>query len=98
MNREQHRHLLNFVESIRAALVSLQVIAVLFLSSSSMLFAQNGSSDGEWPSYAADAGSTKYTSLSQINSDNFSELEIAWRWASIDADLDLENSAWTRRW
>ena len=90
MNREQHRHLLNFVESIRAALVSLQVIAVLFLSSSSMLFAQNGSSDGEWPSYAADAGSTKYTSLSQINSDNFSELEIAWRWASIDADLDLE--------
>jgi quinoprotein glucose dehydrogenase len=55
-----------------------------------MAFAQSGNSEGEWPSYAADAGSTKYTSLSQINADNFAELEIAWRWASIDADLDFE--------
>lgn len=52
--------------------------------------AQYGEANGEWPSYAADAGSTKYTSLSQINADNFSELEISWRWQSIDAELDLE--------
>ena len=55
-----------------------------------MAFAQSGNSDGEWPSYAADAGSNKYTNLSQINADNFAELEIVWRWASIDADLDFE--------
>ena len=52
--------------------------------------AQYGERDGEWPSYAADAGSTKYTSLSQITADNFSELEIAWRWQSIDGELDFE--------
>jgi len=55
-----------------------------------MVFAQNGSNDGEWSSYAADAGSTKYTSLSQINGENFDSLEIAWRWQSIDGDLDFE--------
>ncbi len=27
--------------------------------------------------------------LDQINAENFSELEIAWRWDSIDAELDL---------
>ena len=54
------------------------------------VLAQNGSNDGEWPSYAADAGSTKYTALDQINADNFADLEIAWRWSSVDADLDFE--------
>ena len=54
-----------------------------------MAFAQNGNNDGEWPSYAADAGSTKYTSLSQIDGANFPSLEIAWRWQSIDAELNL---------
>ena len=51
--------------------------------------AQHGSTDGEWVSYASDAGSTKYTSLEQINRDNFSQLEIAWSWQTIDADLDF---------
>jgi len=67
-----------------------RMIGVLLFSTSLSAFAQSGSSNGEWPSYAADAGSTKYTSLNQINSDNFSQLEIAWRWASIDADIDFE--------
>ncbi len=68
----------------------------LFLLSASVIIqgnfvrAQSGSADGEWPSYAADAGSTKYTSLDQINADNFDQLEIAWRWTSIDGDVDLE--------
>ncbi len=52
--------------------------------------AQLGSSNGEWPSYAADAGSTKYTALSQIDGGNFAQLEIAWRWQSIDGDLDFQ--------
>ncbi|MEZ5492320.1 MAG: PQQ-binding-like beta-propeller repeat protein [Gammaproteobacteria bacterium] len=52
--------------------------------------AQQGVSDGQWPSYAGDAGSTKYAALEQINADNFSTLETAWRWRSIDGDLDLE--------
>ena len=39
--------------------------------------AQLGSIDGEWRSYASDAGSTKYTELDQIYADNFEELQIA---------------------
>ncbi len=51
---------------------------------------QYGSTDGQWPSYAADAGSTKYTSLSSIDASNFSQLELAWRWASIDSELNFQ--------
>ena len=53
-------------------------------------FPQLGSVEGEWVSYASDAGSTKYTSLSEINRENFDKLEIAWAWTSIDGELDLE--------
>ena len=53
-------------------------------------FPQLGSVEGEWISYASDAGSTKYTSLSEINRENFDKLEIAWAWTSIDGELDLE--------
>ncbi|MDA7683661.1 PQQ-binding-like beta-propeller repeat protein [bacterium] len=66
------------------------IFFVLFFSYPLIVFAQSGSNDGEWPSYAADTGSTKYTALDQINADNFADLEIAWRWSSVDADLDFE--------
>ena len=35
--------------------------------------------DTEWRYYAADQASTRYAPLDQINADNFSDLEIAWR-------------------
>lgn len=89
MSCERHSYYLNFVELVRTAAINLRMVAVLFLTSSPLLHAQHGDSNGEWPSYASDAGSTKYTGLSQIHADNFSELEIAWRWYSIDAELDL---------
>ncbi|MDA9902612.1 hypothetical protein N9D99_08855, partial [Gammaproteobacteria bacterium] len=66
------------------------IFFVLFFSYPLIVFAQSGSNDGEWPSYASDTGSTKYTALDQINADNFADLEIAWRWSSVDADLDFE--------
>jgi quinoprotein glucose dehydrogenase len=43
------------------------------------LAAQNGARNGEWRSYAADPGSTKYSPLDQINRDNVKNLRIAWR-------------------
>lgn len=52
--------------------------------------AQHGASEGEWRHYGGDAGSTKYSSLSQIEASNFADLEIAWRWKSIDGQFDLE--------
>ena len=63
-------------------------VGVFFFVTKSL--SQIGSIDGEWRSYASDAGSTKFTNLSQIHGDNFRELEIAWTWASIDGELDLE--------
>ncbi len=34
---------------------------------------------GEWTTYGGDLASTRYSPLDQINRDNFSKLEIAWR-------------------
>ncbi len=49
------------------------------LCASLPLAAQNGAKNGEWRSYAADPGSTKYSPLDQINRDNAKDLRIAWR-------------------
>ena len=44
------------------------------------LTAQQGVQTGDWRYYGGDAGTTKYSSLDQIDADNVSELEIVWRW------------------
>jgi quinoprotein glucose dehydrogenase len=40
---------------------------------------QSGTKNGEWRNYGGDQGSTRYAPLDQINADNFSKLELAWR-------------------
>src|SRR5579871_3402530 len=42
-------------------------------------WAQSSPKDGEWPTYGADLGNSKYRPLDQINASNFNKLEIAWR-------------------
>ncbi|MYK79152.1 MAG: PQQ-binding-like beta-propeller repeat protein, partial [Acidobacteria bacterium] len=37
---------------------------------------------GEWPHYAADLSSTRYSPLDQIHAGNVDQLEIVWRWTS----------------
>jgi quinoprotein glucose dehydrogenase len=56
----------------------LWIICVL-LSAALPLAAQNGARNGEWRSYAAEPGSTKYSPVDQINRDNVKNLRIAWR-------------------
>ena len=41
----------------------------------------------EWPQYAGDHASTKYSTLDQISSANFSSLKIAWTWRSVEEEL-----------
>ncbi|MYG76278.1 MAG: pyrroloquinoline quinone-dependent dehydrogenase, partial [Acidobacteria bacterium] len=36
----------------------------------------------EWPHYAADLSSTRYSPLDQIHAGNVDQLEIVWRWTS----------------
>ena len=52
--------------------------------------AQQGATDGEWRHYGGDSGHTKYSPLAQIDTSNFAELEIAWRWKSVDGQFDLD--------
>jgi quinoprotein glucose dehydrogenase len=40
---------------------------------------QSGTKNGEWRNYGGDPGSTRYAPLDQINAENFSKLEVAWR-------------------
>src|SRR5258708_34491625 len=41
--------------------------------------AQTGAKNGEWRTYGGDLGGTRYSPLDQINAQNFSKLEVAWR-------------------
>ena len=45
--------------------------------------AQTGT-DGEWHHHGGDAGSTRYSSLDQIDATNVGDLRIAWRWTSLN--------------
>ncbi len=44
-----------------------------------------GTENGEWRSYAGNIAGQKYSPLDQIDGANFGDLEIAWRWQSVDA-------------
>ena len=68
----------------------LVVAFALLLAGGSPAAAQHGAPNGEWPSYGGDLGGTKYSGLDQIDAGNFNDLEIAWRWRSADATLDLD--------
>lgn len=48
---------------------------------------QRQATKGEWPNYAADKGSTKYSPLDQINAGNVSQLKIAWTWEAPEIEL-----------
>ena len=63
---------------------------ILGMAIASIASAQNGTGGGDWRSYAGDMGSTKYSPLSQINADNFKDLEVVWEWESIDSDVTRE--------
>ena len=46
-----------------------------------------GTDNGEWRSYAGDIAGTKYSPLAQIDASNFSQLQVAWEWMSVDLVL-----------
>ena len=52
------------------------------IGASAIVSGQAGITNGEWPHWGADLGSSKYSALDQINRDNVKNLRIAWRWKS----------------
>ena len=74
--------------------------AALLLGASALLgspgSAQNlGNPYGEWRYWGADAGSTRYSPVDQIDASNFEELEVAWTWRgdNFGPEVDYINRA-----
>ena len=64
------------------------VVSVLFIMMlASPALPQQGAADGQWHSYSADLGSTKYSPLDQIDADNVAALEIAWTRHAVDQSI-----------
>ena len=68
MPRRVSRHSLSFI-----------AIVLAFGWTIAGVHGQSGAKNGEWPAYGGDKGHTRYSPLDQINPDNFSKLEVAWR-------------------
>ena len=49
----------------------------------------------EWPYYAANAKSSKYAPLSQIDGDNFAQLREVWRYTAPDKRIAERQYMWT---
>ncbi len=73
--------------SIFRVLVRCALVMVSGVAATIVVGAQGGTDNGEWRAYAADSAATKYSPLDQITADNFGDLEVAWRWDSIDTHL-----------
>ena len=54
--------------------------------------------DVEWRHHGRDKSSARYSPLSQIDAENFSRLEVAWRWESADKRIDDVSPYERRPW
>src|SRR5262245_2086580 len=61
------------------------IVAVVFAAV--LASAQQGTRSGEWRYHSGDSGSTKYSSLDQINKANISRLRVAWRRPAVEASI-----------
>src|SRR5262245_25381010 len=62
--------------------ISMVRLVMILLLAVIPVFAQYGVKDGQWRFYGGDLGSTRYSSLDQINADNVKDLAVAWTWKS----------------
>ena len=62
--------------------IRMTCLALASFSCASAL-AQQGAKNGEWQYWGGDAGSTRYSALTQIDATNARNLEVAWRWAAL---------------
>ena len=52
-----------------------------------------GTAEGQWPSYAGNLSSNKYSPLDQITAENISQLQVVWRWRSPDNDITVAQNS-----
>src|SRR5215471_9296353 len=63
--------------SFRYGILGLLIVVVVWVFPQ---MAQQGAKTGEWRSYSAENGSTRYSAADLINRDNFKNLQVAWSW------------------
>ncbi len=68
----------------RARVVCLLPLLTVLSGWPAVVSAQTGAADGEWRTYGGDLGSTRYAPLDQIDAENFGDLEVAWRFTSLN--------------
>jgi quinoprotein glucose dehydrogenase len=74
------RTALNF-PNMRNSRVLIRLLTTGFIALlASRAGAQHGALNGDWRFYGGDAGTTKYSSLDQINATNVKDLKIVWEW------------------
>ena len=56
----------------------------IFIIIFGLVFPAHATKDTNWPTYANDAGSSKYTPITKINADNANQLKTVWTWDSPD--------------
>lgn len=65
--------------------------STLFALTLGLAVTSSAQSASEWRTWGADARSTKYSPLDQIDAENVAKLEIAWRWAAPDFSIEDED-------
>ena len=70
--------------------LTLMATTFLLLLAVANIQAQTGELSGEWHFFGGDSGSTKYSSLDLIDKENVANLEIAWRWESVDGRFNID--------
>ena len=74
----------------KVALITMWLVAVSVTSAhaqSTGPWQRYDTENGEWRSYAGNIAGQKYSPLDQIDTDNFSQLTLAWEWESVDLTL-----------
>ncbi|MDP6582781.1 MAG: PQQ-binding-like beta-propeller repeat protein, partial [Vicinamibacterales bacterium] len=77
-------------------MIRLVVLLLALVSCATQVAAQVRTQPGagdEWQHYGGDAGSTRYSSLAQIDQSNVSDLQVAWRWKtdSVGPPAELDS-------
>ena len=65
--------------AVRRSVWGLVPLVAVIIWATAPTSGQSGAKNGEWTTYGGDLGNTRYSPLDQINADNFSKLEVAWR-------------------
>ena len=63
-------------------LTFLTLILVAAVSVTGLMGQEQGTADGEWPTYGGNLSNDRYSPLDQITPENFNDMEIAWQFST----------------